>query len=122
MTDNSWSDDENEEIELKQDNRDFPPSDSESEDDEEYYEMLKIINSKNKTMDFESCNINSNKSQDNNSDNNIHKKNKIQNNKKFVKLDLTKLNKPKTWVSKRMQCKKGPEIRKFSPKLPIPNF
>lgn len=122
MTDNSWSDDENEEIELKQDNRDFPPSDSESEDDDDYYEMLRIVNSKNNKMDFENSNLSSNKSQENNLNNNIQKKSKLKDNKKFVKLDLTKLDKPKSWISKRMQNRKGPEVRKFNPRLPIPNF
>ena len=118
MTDNSWSDDENdEEIQLKQDSRDFPPSDSESDDEEDYNEMMKIINSKKSQFDLEYNDDNIKKK--NSPETTIKKKN-IKNNKKYIDFDMTKINKSNKWVSRRMQDKKGPEKRKFNPRFPPP--
>lgn len=123
--DDYWSDSE-EENELIQYSRDLPPieMDSEDEGEEEYYEILKLVNSKIKYDDnniYEDDKMtivnNSKKNSKKNSKNNSKKQKKIY-------LDLNSLDeiKKKVWKSKRMVNKKGPNIekRKFNPRLPPP--
>jgi len=121
--DDYWSDSE-EENELIQDSRDLPPIEMDSEDEEEYYEILKLVNSKIK---YDDNNIyeddkntivnNSNKKSKKNSKNNSKKQKKI-----YLDLNSLDESKKKVWKSKRMVNKKGPNIekRKFNPRLPPP--
>lgn len=128
MSDNEWSDDEtNYEINIKkQPNRDFPPSDSESEEEYENYNSIIMEKLTQKSVD-------SLYSMGNSLDNNKpkiekNKKKVKENKKKIIIFDYSKVEetKPKKWVSKRMESKKKDEgkikviKRKFNPRLPLP--
>jgi hypothetical protein len=122
--DNYWSDDDDNKSdisdELHQDCRDLPPIESNSEDEEEYYETLKLVNSKQSNMNFEKVLDIKNNIVNNNLNNTIN--NPKKENKKYIYFDFKNDEKPKKWISKRMMDKKGNyEKRKFNPRLPPPN-
>jgi hypothetical protein len=123
--DNYWSDENESETELVQDSRDLPPLEIDSEEEEEYNDMLQFVLSKtNKDID---SNLEYNYELENSKvqkKKNSKKKSKKKSNKKII-LDYNNLpdkNVKKVWKSKRMREKKGPEIvkRKFNPRLPPP--
>jgi hypothetical protein len=129
--DNYWSDEEDT-TELIQDDKLFPPTESDEEYDSDYEaereEYERLINEKilNKIKNEENCdyNINSKFSIDEEPTTKLIKPKKEQRKKVFV--DLSKKeennNKPKKWRSKRMNDKKEPDVvkRKFNPRLPPP--
>ena len=122
MSNNYWSDDSdhNSDEELKQDSRELPPIEIDSEEEEEYNCILQMITDKiqnNNILELENFG----------NDNNIKISNKKKNSNKSKKvyLDLSKnLDNKKTWASKRMKNKKGINniIRKFNPRLPPPGI
>ena len=101
---NDWSDDEddniNEEEELIQPSRDFPPSDEENEEEYDMYELTQLTINKQNTDDLfkndKSIEINKNKSGKDNININIKKNNNI---------SVMKINKK----------------RAFNPRLPPPD-
>jgi hypothetical protein len=129
MSDNEWSDDEtNNEINIKkQPRRDFPPSDSESEDEYEDYNSIIMEKLKQKSIDS----LYSISNSIDNSKPKTEKKDKKskENKKKIIIFDYSKVeeDKPKKWVSKRMESRKKDEgkikevRRKFNPRLPPPS-
>ena len=118
---NYWSDEEESENELVQDSRELPPLEINSEDEEEYYDMLELVKSKlnNNENDTISYNI-SNDTTKKVVDKKNSKKRNSKNKKIFI--DLKDNNEKKTWKSRRMRDKKGPVVikRKFNPRLPPP--
>lgn len=127
MSDNEWSDDEtNNEINIKkQPRRDFPPSESESEDEYEDYNSIIMEKLKGKSVDsfYSIGNSICNKPKIEKT-----KKNKENKNKNII-FDYSKVEntKPKKWVSKRMESRRKDDgkiklvIRKFNPRLPPPS-
>lgn len=131
--DNYWSDEEDT-TELIQDDRLFPPTESDEEYDSEYeaereeYERLineKILNKiKNEqNVDYNIVSDGSNNSTEEEPTSKLVKPKKEQRKKIFF--DYTnkeETKKSSKWRSKRMDEKKGPEIvkRKFNPRLPPP--
>ena len=115
---NYWSDENESENELVQDSRDLPPLETDSEEEEEYYNMLELVKSKLKD-ESEYINISNNKEEKSSKKRNSRKRNSK--NKKIF-FDLNEKNEKKVWKSRRMRDKKGPEIikRKFNPRLPPP--
>lgn len=118
---NYWSDENESENELVQDSRDLPPLETDSEEEEEYYNMLELVKSKLKDdTDYNSiCSDISNKEEKSSKKRNSRKRNS-KNKKVFI--DLNDNNEKKVWKSRRMRDKKGPEVikRKFNPRLPPP--
>ena len=119
--DNYWSDENESDNELIQDSRELPPMEIDSEEEEEYRNILTMVSDKLKdkedsVFDYKNKDVlDIHHSKKNNS-----KKKKI--NSKII-LDFNSDNtKKKVWHSKRMCEKKGPEIvkRKFNPRLPPP--
>ena len=116
--DNYWSDeDENEE--LIQDSRELPPIEIDSEEEEEFQDILRMVSNKLKSKEesiFTITEIETKK-------NSKKKKSKNKNNKKIIfDINSEDSNEKKGWRSKRMREKKGPEVikRKFKPRLPPP--
>lgn len=122
MSNNQWSEDEDNDI-KEQPERIFPPSDSESEED---YDYSKINNSKSLFENEEYLLKNQFKK---NNENKVRIKK--QKNKKTINwYDNEVSNEPekKKWISNRMLNKKKRDgkivtelKRKFNPRLPIPN-
>jgi hypothetical protein len=121
--DNYWSDEEQDNPELIQDSRDLPPIEYDSEEEEEYNNILRIVHSKLKD---ENPYKKLYKSKDNKLDTYEKpkkKSKKIKSNKNNkILLNLSEINEKKKWKSKRMIEKTGPEVvkRKFNPRLPTP--
>ena len=118
--DNYWSDEDQSENELVQDSRDLPPIEIDSEEEEEFQDILRMVTEKIKSKDEPIFTINSIEPEKKNSK---KKKSKNKNKNKIIfSLDEEKNNEKKVWRSKRMREKKGPEIikRKFNPRLPPP--
>ena len=127
MSNQEWSDDEEDNNIEPQPERLFPPSDSESEDDFSEINAMIVKKLENKTDVFSFSETNLKKE--------VNKHNKKENTKKEVKNNkinwtdfLTKEDstKEKKWISKRMKDRKEKEgkvkiTRKFNPRLPIPN-
>ena len=122
MSNQEWSDDEEDNINPQPD-RMFPPSDSES--DEDFSEFNRLVLTKVKEDNYSFF-----KSNDSNNDNNPKKKYKIKEKKdNKINIDWNNLeedNKEKKWQSKRMNDRKLKEgkiknVRKFNPRLPIPS-
>lgn len=119
MEDNEWSDDE---IDIKeQPNRDFPPSDSETDSDYEEYNKLILQKFKDKEFSDFSNSFEKPKKK--------LKEKKEQNNKNKIFIDFSSISEEtakKKWVSKRMENQKIKDgkvikkVRKFNPRLPIP--
>lgn len=120
--DNYWSDDEEQDNpELIQDSRELPPLEYDSEEEEEYNNILRIVQSKLKDENtYEKLYKSNEKSLDKSNDKSL--KNSKKNNNKKIYIDLNNVGVKKTWKSKRMKEKKGPEEvkRKFNPRLPPP--
>lgn len=114
---NYWSDENESENELVQDSRDLPPLETDSEDEEEYYNMLELV--KSKLKDTSEYTFIGNKEENSSKKKNSRKRNS-KNKKVFI--DLNDNNEKKVWKSRRMRDKKGPEVtkRKFNPRLPPP--
>jgi hypothetical protein len=115
--DNYWSD-EDESEELIQDSRDLPPIEIDSDEEEEFQDILTMVKNKlqsKEAPDFIIKNIEPKK-------NSKKKKSKNKNKKLIFNISSEDTNEKKVWQSKRMREKKGPEIikRKFNPKLPPP--
>ena len=114
--DNYWSD-EDESEELIQDSRDLPPIEIDSEEEEEFQNILMMVKNKlqnKEEPEFTIKNIEPKKNS---------KKKKSKNNKKIIfDIHSEDTNEKKVWRSKRMRDKKGPEVikRKFNPRLPPP--
>ena len=119
--DNYWSDENESENELIQDSRDLPPLEYDSEEEEEFLDILNLVSNKIKNKEDDISLFTEN----NNEEKQPKKKNsKKKNSKKKILLDFSSEEKSekKVWRSKRMREKKGPEIikRKFNPRLPPP--
>ena len=118
--DNYWSDENESENELIQDSRDLPPLEYDSEEEEEFLNILNLVSNKIKDKEdipfFIKNNIQEKQPKKKNS--------KKKNSKKNILFDFSSEEKSekKVWRSKRMRDKKGPEIikRKFNPRLPPP--
>lgn len=118
--DNYWSDEDENEEELVQDSRELPPLEYDSEEEEEYYDILKLVSNK---VNDDSLFTYEKKNSKNNSKK--KSKNNSKNNSKKIIFDFNgkeENNEKKVWRSKRMKEKKGPEFikRKFNPRLPPP--
>ena len=117
--DNYWSDEESEE--LVQDSRELPPIEIDSEEEEEFQDILRMVTNKIKVKEEPELYIKNIEVK-----NNSKKKSKNKNKNKKIILNInpenTNTNEKKVWRSKRMREKKGPEIikRKFNPRLPPP--
>lgn len=114
--DNYWSD-EDESEELIQDSRELPPIEIDSEEEEEFQDILRMVTNKIKLKEepeFTIKNIEVKK--------NSKKKSKNKNKKIILNINSENTNEKKVWRSKRMRDKKGPEVikRKFNPRLPPP--
>ena len=118
MSNLEWSDDEENDIAAQPD-RMFPPSDSESEEEFDYSEINKLILDKvdENKYDLEEKEIK-----------NTKKVKKPKSDKNKITIDWNDLNKPKEtkWMSKRMKERKLQDgkikkVRKFNPRLPVPN-
>lgn len=114
--DNYWSDEDENDEELVQDSRELPPLEYDSEEEEEYYDILKLVS--NKVSDDSLFTYEKNNSKNKSKKNLKNKSKKII----FDFNDKEENNKKKVWCSKRMKEKKGPEFikRKFNPRLPPP--
>lgn len=116
--DNYWSDEEeNNDEELVQDSRELPPLEYDSEEEEEYYDILKMVS--NKVSDDSLFTYGEKK----NSKKKSKKKSKKESNKIIFDFNAKEdYDRKKVWHSKRMKDKKGPVIikRKFNPRLQPP--
>lgn len=129
MSNEEWSDDEEDNIEP-QPERLFPPSDSESEDDFSEINAMIVKKLENKTdvFSFSETNLKKEVNKHIKKEESKNTKKEGKNNKinwaDFLKKDDSK--KEKKWISKRMKDRKEKEgkvtvTRKFNPRLPIPN-
>jgi hypothetical protein len=126
--DNYWSDEDENEEELVQDSRELPPLEYDSEEEEEYYDILKLVSNKVNddslfTYEKKNSKKNSKNNSEKNSKNNSKKNSKNKSKKIIFDFDgKEENNEKKVWRSKRMKEKKGPEFikRKFNPRLPPP--
>ena len=125
MSNQQWSDDEEDNSIEEQPERLFPPSDSESEED--YSELnamiIKKIENKKEIYTFNENVIKKKQKKKENKPVKESKNNKISWSKLIIKEDDKK---EKKWVSKRMNKLKEKEgkilkSRQFNPRLPIPN-
>ena len=119
--DNYWSD-EDESEELIQDSREMPPIEIDSEEEEEFQDILRMVSNKLKSKKEPTFTITEIETKKNSKKK--KSKNKNNNNKKII-FDINSEDsneKKKGWRSKRMCEKKGPEVikRKFKPRLPPP--
>tara|TARA_Y100000589_G_scaffold328421_2_gene372500 strand:- start:166 stop:603 length:438 start_codon:yes stop_codon:yes gene_type:complete len=117
--DNYWSD-EDESEELIQDSRELPPIEIDSEEEEEFQDILRMVSNKLKSKEESTFTLTEIETKKNSK----KKKSKNKNNNKKIIFDMNSedSNEKKGWRSKRMREKKGPEVikRKFKPRLPPP--
>lgn len=125
MSNQEWSDDEEDNFIEEQPERLFPPSDSESEEDfsEINAMILRKIENKKEVYNFNENIVKKKDKKKENKQNKEPKNNKISWSELISKEDTKK---EKKWVSKRMTQLKEKEgkiikSRQFNPRLPIPN-
>lgn len=124
MSDNEnyWSDEDESENELVQDTRDLPPLEIDSEEEEEYNDILKLVLSKMDKTEDDTFKYNLEDSKPLKKKTSKKKSNKNSSKKIILNYNFQDENVKKVWKSKRMREKKGPEMvkRKFNPRLPPP--